>query len=204
MSCSPTKNLDFHLRGGRWCWTLKRDQKRSRAGRWSWAQKVGLRLLQLFLNSSATDIGLVTLLRIAVETAIAKYTNCYAMAKEYCLNTFVVMAAVHGLLGLPVWSARSRLHSLTRVISKYTFLNSSHIYINPLSSQSTKPVTSQIQNIHTQTSDTNFRRVSPFGITPVKTAHKARTCWYRRPFRLIYRYQVKENYRKGIDRRNIK
>ena len=46
--------------------------------------------------------------------------------------------------------------------------------------------------MHTQTSDTNFRRVSPFNITPVKRAHKARTCWYRRPFRLIYRYQVKE------------
>ena len=31
----------------------------------------------------------------------------------------------------------------TQVISKYTFLNSSHIHINPLSSQSTKPITSQ-------------------------------------------------------------
>ena len=51
-----------------------------------------------------------------------------------------------------------------------------------------------IKHTHTQTSDTNFRRVSPFNITPVKRAHKARTCWYRRPFRLIYRYQVKEKY----------
>ena len=50
------------------------------------------------------------------------------------------------------------------------------------------------QNIHTQTSDTNFRRVSPFSITPVKRTHKARTCWHRRPFRLIYRHQVKEKY----------
>ena len=99
--------------GGRWCWTLKRAQKRSRAGRWSWAQKVGLLLLQLFLNSCATDIVLVTLLSTAVETADAKYTSCYAMAKEYCLNIFVVLAAVHGLLGLPVWSAQSRLHSLS-------------------------------------------------------------------------------------------
>ena len=38
----------------------------------------------------------------------------------------------------------------------------------------------------------NFRRVSPFSITPVKRAHKARVCWYCRPFRLIFRYQVKE------------
>ena len=37
-----------------------RVQARSRAGRWSWAQKVGFLLLQLFLNSSATDIVIVT------------------------------------------------------------------------------------------------------------------------------------------------
>ena len=37
---------------------------------------------------------------------------------------------------------------------------------------------------HTQTSDTKyFRRISPFGITPVEKAHKARTRWYRGPFR---------------------
>ena len=29
----------------------------------------------------------------------------------------------------------------------------------------------------------NFRRISPFGITPVEKAHKARTRWYRGPFR---------------------
>ena len=39
-------------------------------------------------------------------------------------------------------------------------------------------------------------------ITSVKRAHKARTCWYRRPFCLIYRYQVKEKHKK-IDRHNI-
>ena len=60
--------------------------------------------------------------------------------------------------------------------------------------------TNHFANIHTQTSDTNFRRVSPFNITPVKRTHKARTCRYRRPFRLIYRYQVKEKYKKGMDR----
>ena len=53
-------------------------------------------------------------------------------------------------------------------------------------------------NIHTQTSDTNFWRVSPFNITPVKRAHKARRCWYRRPFRLIYRYQVKDMQVEGV------
>ena len=82
------EELDFHLRvqarsrGGRWCWTLKRAQKGSRGGRWSWAQKVGLLLHQLFLNSSATDIVLVTLPRTTVETANAWYTSCYAMARS--------------------------------------------------------------------------------------------------------------------------
>jgi len=46
--------------------------------------------------------------------------------------------------------------------------------------------------------------VSPFNITPVKRAHKARTCWYPRPFHLIYWYQVKEKHRKGMDRHNKK
>ena len=62
----------------------------------------------------------------------------------------------------------------------------SYIYIDLLSSQSTKPITSQ--------TDTNFRRVSPFNITPVKRAHKARTCWYCRPFSLVYQYHIKEKY----------
>ena len=80
--------LYYHLRvqarsrKGRRCWTLKKAQERSRGGRWSWAQKVGLLLPQLFLNSSATDIVLVTLPRTTVETATAWYTSCYAMARS--------------------------------------------------------------------------------------------------------------------------
>ena len=38
------------------------------------------------------------------------------------------------------------------------------------------------QNIHKHRTQ-NFRRTSPFGITPVEKAHKARTRWYRGPFR---------------------
>ena len=67
VSWTLTKKLDLRLwvqarsGGGRWCWTFKKAQKISRAGRWSWAQKVGTcLLLELFLNSSATDIVLVT------------------------------------------------------------------------------------------------------------------------------------------------
>ena len=38
------------------------------------------------------------------------------------------------------------------------------------------------QNIHKHRTQ-NFRRISPFGITPVKKTHKARSRWYRGPFR---------------------
>ena len=38
------------------------------------------------------------------------------------------------------------------------------------------------QNMHKHRTQ-NFRRISPFGITPVEKAHKARTRWYRGPFR---------------------
>ena len=40
------------------------------------------------------------------------------------------------------------------------------------------------QNIHKHRTQ-NFRRISPFGITPVEKAHKtrSRTCWYHGPFR---------------------
>ena len=48
---------------------------------------------ELFLNSSATDIVLVTLPSTAVETAIAHCTSRWEMAS-------IVLAAVHGLSGL--------------------------------------------------------------------------------------------------------
>ena len=38
------------------------------------------------------------------------------------------------------------------------------------------------QNIHKHRTQ-NFRRISPFGITPVEKALKARARWYRGPFR---------------------
>ena len=38
----------------------------------------------------------------------------------------------------------------------------------------------------------NFRRISPFGITPVKRAHKARTGWYRGPFRRFINTRCKK------------
>ena len=36
---------------------------------------------------------------------------------------------------------------------------------------------------HTKTSKTKFRRISPFGTTPFKKAHKGKTRWYCGPFR---------------------
>ena len=54
----------------------------------------------LFLNSSATDIVLVTLPSTAVETAIAQCTSRWAMARGHRLNTSIVLTAAHGLSGL--------------------------------------------------------------------------------------------------------
>ena len=50
----------------------------------------------------------------------------------------------------------------------------------------------------------NFRRISPFGITPVKKAHKARTRWYRGPFRRFNNTRFLKKYKKGMDRSNTK
>ena len=38
----------------------------------------------------------------------------------------------------------------------------------------------------------NFRRISPFGITPVEKAHKARTSWYHGPFRRFINTRFKK------------
>ena len=57
-------------------------------------------LSKLFVNSSATDIVLVTLSSTAVEAAIAQCTSRWAMARGHRLNTSIVLAAVHGLSGL--------------------------------------------------------------------------------------------------------
>ena len=53
----------------------------------------------MFVNSSATDIVLVTLSSTAVERAIAQCTSRWAMARGHRLNTSIVLAAVHGLFG---------------------------------------------------------------------------------------------------------
>ena len=95
-------------------------------------------------------------------------------------------------------------HKLRYSVVLCTHVKTLPIFINlsVMSIHETNHFANIKQNIHTQLSDTNFRRVSHFNITPVKRAHKARTCWYR-PFRLMYRYQVKEKYKKGMDRYNI-
>ena len=55
------------------------------------------------------------------------------------------------------------------------------------------------QNIHKHRTQ-NFRRVSPFGITPVEKAHKARTRWYRGPFRRFINTRFLKKYKKEMDR----
>ena len=61
------------------------------------------------------------------------------------------------------------------------------------------------QNIHKHRTQ-NFRRISPFGITPVEKAHKARTRWYRGPFRRFIdtRFLKSIKKKKGVDRSNEK
>ena len=65
-------------------------------------RKLDFFLFGLFLNSSATDIALVTLPSSAVETAIVQCTSYCAMpmVKGHCRNTSVVLAAFHSLSGL--------------------------------------------------------------------------------------------------------
>ena len=48
--------------------------------------RIGLLLLQLLPNGGTTDIVFVTLFRIAVGTAIARYSSCCAMPRGHCLN----------------------------------------------------------------------------------------------------------------------
>ena len=55
---------------------------------------------KLLLNSGATDIVLVTLPSMAVETAIAQCTSRRTMARGHRLNTSIVLVAVHSLSGL--------------------------------------------------------------------------------------------------------
>ena len=57
------------------------------------------------------------------------------------------------------------------------------------------------QNIHKHRTQ-NFRRISPFGITPVKKAHKARARWYRGLFRRFINTRFEEYIKKGMDRSN--
>ena len=57
------------------------------------------------------------------------------------------------------------------------------------------------QNIHKHQTQ-NFQRISPFGITPVEKAHKARTHWYRGPFRHLSIPDFFKKYKKGMDRSN--
>ena len=61
------------------------------------------------------------------------------------------------------------------------------------------------QNIHKHRTQ-NVPRISPFSITPVEKAHKARTRWYRGPFRRFIdtRLKKKKKYKKGMDRSNKK
>ena len=60
------------------------------------------------------------------------------------------------------------------------------------------------QNIHKHRTQ-NFRRIIPFGITPVEKAHKARTRWYLDHSVDLSIPDFKKKYKKkGMDRSNKK
>ena len=59
------------------------------------------------------------------------------------------------------------------------------------------------QNTHEHRTQ-NFRRISPFGITPVEKAHKARTRWNRGPFRRFIDTRFFLKYKKEMDKSNKK
>ena len=52
---------------------------------------------KLFLNSCFSDTVFVTLFRTAVETPLAEYTSCFALATA--LNNDTVLAVADNLLG---------------------------------------------------------------------------------------------------------
>ena len=60
------------------------------------------------------------------------------------------------------------------------------MYVNL--SQVYKISTSNTNIVHVQTSNTNF----PSNTAPVKTAYKARPCWYHQPFSVTHQYQIKK------------
>ena len=61
-----------------------------------------------------------------------------------------------------------------------------------------------VQKTYTSIKQKNnkIRRNSPFGIAPIKKAHKARTCWYRGLFRRFINTRLKKKYKKVMDRSN--
>ena len=87
-------------RGGRWSWTLKLAQKRSWVGRWNWSAKVGLLWLRVVPQQQCNGHCPCDCPSTAVKTAITRCTSRWAMARGHCLNTSIVLAAVHGLSGL--------------------------------------------------------------------------------------------------------
>ena len=59
------------------------------------------------------------------------------------------------------------------------------------------------QNIHKHRTQ-NFLRISPFGITPVEKAHKARTRWYRGPFRRFINTRFLKKCKKRNGQKQLK
>ena len=94
----------WDLRGGRWSWTFKLAFKRSWVGRWSWAEKVGLLLLRVVqVVRQQQSNGRCLSDSVQHSSWNSKLRSAQVAAQwrgDTCLNTSIVLAAVHGLSGL--------------------------------------------------------------------------------------------------------
>ena len=102
-------------------------------------------LSKLFVNSSATDIVLVTLSSTAVETAVGQCTSRWAMARGHRLNTSIVLATVS-----PVFFGRFPRSSLHSVVP-FPFCTYTHVYAHTHTDMHTHTFTCMHVHTHTHT-----------------------------------------------------
>ena len=153
----------------------------------------------LWQNSCPTNCWSALDLIFHVNDVLLLLTASYA---KHCISDGLLKCSMqsYGILTLLYfnWSLHCKLVSWYFELSQpqrvtswlKTMFNLSSIYSARKSSNHKLSINHKISHDtnlhktkHTQNQTQNFRRISPFGITPVEKAHKARTRWYRGPFR---------------------
>ena len=136
---------------------------------------------------------------VAVVFNVNSPTKCICLAstplKREC-SVYFLLTTVSNWILTSCQPHRVTSERSDSAISKYTCQHPSPAAVmhKPFlkSIHKTSPYTdikNTFKNPQILTSNTNCR--SPFNITPVRRAHKARECCSRRPFCLIYRYQIR-------------